>query len=201
MIPDGCRERCGCRVPRGCAWRYVIGKPRIELVDGTRPAPRPPGGATPCQVRANDRDVSTTNRTGSSRERSPRRPSGFSRGVARLERWARCVPPRIPRRAGRWSSRPPWSKASTPEAFAERCGNLDTGEIHIAAGESTLYLCRASSSGSRPSIRASRSGCTTSRAGKGWSGCAGTASTSPSGRCSMRRATSSIARSSRIRPS
>jgi len=28
-----------------------------------------------------------------------------------------------------------------PDAFAERCGNLDTGEIHIAAGESTiLYL-------------------------------------------------------------
>ena len=30
---------------------------------------------------------------------------------------------------------------SLPDAFAERCGNLDTGEIHIAAGESTiLYL-------------------------------------------------------------
>ena len=28
-----------------------------------------------------------------------------------------------------------------PDAFAERCGDLDTGEIHIAAGESTiLYL-------------------------------------------------------------
>ena len=28
-----------------------------------------------------------------------------------------------------------------PEAFAERCGNLDAGEIHVAAGESTiLYL-------------------------------------------------------------
>ena len=28
-----------------------------------------------------------------------------------------------------------------PDAFAERCGNLDAGEIHIAAGESTiLYL-------------------------------------------------------------
>ena len=28
-----------------------------------------------------------------------------------------------------------------PDAFAERCGNLDTGELHIAAGESTiLYL-------------------------------------------------------------
>ena len=31
-----------------------------------------------------------------------------------------------------------------PDAFAERCGKLDTGEIHIAAGESTiLYLLPA----------------------------------------------------------
>ena len=55
-----------------------------------------------------------------------------------------------------------------PDAFAERCGNLDTGEVHIAAGESTiLYLLPGFVERFAASTGASRSGCTTSPAAKG----------------------------------
>ena len=63
-----------------------------------------------------------------------------------------------------------------PDAFAERCGNLDTGEIHIAAGEVDHPLPAA---GLRRAVRrgtpgGSKSGCTTSRAAKDSSGCVAT---------------------------
>ena len=43
-----------------------------------------------------------------------------------------------------------------PEAFAERCGNLDAGEIHVAAGESTILYPSAGCIAVRRRARAAR---------------------------------------------
>ena len=88
-----------------------------------------------------------------------------------------------------------------PDAFAERCGNLDTGEIRIAAGESTiLYLLpglieRFAAEYPGVEIRLHN---VTSR--EGLERLRGDSVDFAVGRCSMHPATSSIDRSSPIPP-
>ena len=88
-----------------------------------------------------------------------------------------------------------------PDTFAERCGNFDAGEVHIAAGESTiLYLLPGfveRFAAEYPGVEIRLHNVT---AAKDSSGCGPTVSTSRWGRCSTRPATSSTGRSSPTRP-